>query len=683
MSELNLLEQTIRIELPAEQLETLQPPGIPAALTAARPCHVRDKLGPAEASVYDEFMRSIYDAVIITDASGNIVDGNIRAMELFMYDIPELCANTIFDFISGFTPSILDTIRANMSHQRFTLVNAHGRRKDGSLFPLEIAPSQLHLGGENHWGFFIRDITQRAQAEAAIKEAEYRFKSFFDSASDGIILADPQTKKFYMVNKTMYKMLGYTSRDLVDMTMTDIHPADSLPFVIEQFEKQARREIKTVENIPLKKKDGSVFYADVSVFFISLANKTYMSGIFRDTTERKLAMDVRLQAQAQLDQAKRLEMAGSIAGHIAHDFNNLLTPLLVYPGLIKEQLPTDSPAINDLLIIEKTARVMADINQQLLALSRRGYREQTVLNINGIIQDAVNLLSGSGQFENISFELKLADDLCNMKGSAQQLMRVIQNLCHNAIEAMGEKGGALNITTENMQLDKTFKPYESVVVGEYIRIAIADTGSGIPEDVRQYIFDPFFTTKRAARQRGSGLGLSVVHGVVKDHSGYIDLESDIGKGTVFSLYFPICQDPIPVLSGEALSGGTETLLIVDDDAIQIEVISRLVSKLGYTVQSAQSGEAACRLIQKCHADKRPFPDLLLLDMVMPTGMQGAQTYQRIKTINPNQKAIILSGYEESDQVLMTKNMGAGAFVRKPVEVEKLAKAIRQELDRVG
>ncbi len=681
MTDLNPLSQTIRIELPAAELKALQPAGRQKT-PAVRPCHVRDKLGPAEATLYDEFMRSIYDAVIITDADGNIMDGNIRAMELFQHELPELCATTIFSLISGFTPSLFDTIRTNMDSQQFTLINAYGRYKDQSLFPVEIAPSQLHLGGESHWGFFVRDITQRVQAEAAIRDSEQRFKAIFDNAADGIILVDTQTRKFSLTNQAMCEMLGYTSEELATMEVADIHPAEDLPCVFEKFKKQALGEMKTAESLPVKRKDGSVLYADISVFFIPLAEKTFMGGFFRDITARKQAMESQLKNQAQLDRAERLEMAGSIAGHIAHDFNNLLTPLLAYPGLIREQLPAGSPIINDLLIIEKTAQVMADINHQLLALSRRGYHEQKVLNINAVIQDAVNLLSRSGQIAGINFDLGLAEDLFNIKGSAQQLMRVIHNLCQNSIDAMYEKGGILTIRTENVYLDKLLKAYESVTVGEYIKVTIADTGHGIPEDIRKCIFDPFFTTKQTAGRHGSGLGLSVVHGVVKDHKGYIDLENEVGKGAVFSLYFPICRDAIPALADESVPGGTETLLIVDDDALQSEVISRLGAKLGYTVQSAQSGEEAIKLMQQYQAEHRPFPDLLLLDMVMTPGMKGAQTYQSIKAINPGQKAIILSGYEESAQILMARDLGAGAFIHKPVEMDKLAKAIRQELDRV-
>ncbi len=559
MDEISTSAQTMRIELPAEEHGAVHP-GRPQT-TGARnvPARsVRSKLRLSEATLYDEFMQSIYDAVVVTDTDGNIVDGNLRAIEFFQYDIHELCRKSIFDIVSGFSASTMSTIRDNLDRNQFTLIVAFGRRKDQILFPTEIAPSRLHIGGEMHYSFFLRDITKRKEVE---------------------------------------------------------------------------------ENLH--------------------------------------------RTQVQLNRAKRLEMAGSIAGHIAHDFNNLLMPLLVYPDFIRGQLPKGSPGLDDLAIIEKTARVIADINQQLLALSRRGYHEQTVLNINAVIQDTVDLLSRSGQLKDIIFELSLADNLFNMKGSAQQLMRVIQNLCRNAIDAMDKQGGTLTVRTENVHLDNPVKKDELIAVGDYVKVTITDTGHGIPADIQDQIFDPFFTTKRTTHQRGCGLGLSVVHGIVKDHEGHIDVESSLGLGTVFSLYFPICREAIPVVTKPKLRGGTETILIVDDDSLQVEVTSRMVTQLGYTVLSTPSGEEALKIIKACEESRRPFPDLVILDMVMGSGISGVQTYQRIKAINPQQKAIILSGYEESPKVVMAQTLGAGVYLRKPVDLEVLAKAIRQELESAG
>ncbi|MCA1809603.1 MAG: ATP-binding protein [Kiritimatiellia bacterium] len=547
--------QTMRIEIPAESSAPItrrMPAMHPRPFTARPNLPVTKLLGEAEYTLYHEFMQSIYDAVVITEINGNIMDGNIRAFDFFLYELEDLRRVTIFDIVCGFNKFVLETIKHNLENERFTLIEAYCRRSNGTIFPCEIATSRLHLGQKFHFCFFVRDITKRKQDEA----------------------------------------------DLIS-------------------------------------------------------------------------------TRAQLERAERLEMAGSIAGHIAHDFNNLLTPLLAYPAFIREALPEDSPARQDLEIIEKTAQQIADINQQLLALSRRGYCEQQALHINNIVEDIVALIQRGSHLENITIELDLAQDLLNIKGSSEQLLRVIHNLCQNAIDAMGNQG-SLVISTQAVYLEKPLKKYESVAQGEYVKLTITDTGHGIPPEIQDKIFDPFFTTKQATRQRGSGLGLSVVHGIVKDHNGYIDMESAPGKGTSFSLYFPICREAVTEKSQKGYPTGTETIMVVDDDPLQIEVTSRILNKLGYTVISANSGEKALAQLDLPDA---PSPSLVLLDMIMGSGIDGTETFRQLKKRNPRQRAIILSGYSESARVAAAQALGAGSYLRKPVSLEKLAQAVRQELDR--
>ena len=552
------LAQTMRIKLPAEELEAANPakgPKLVSKATSLPREAVRAKLGASEFTLYHELLQSIYDAVLITDWEGHLLDGNSRSTEFLQYEVRELREKAIGDIIYGFDEAILQKICDNLDHDQFTLIEeAYCRRKDQSLFPAEIATNKLHLGDEKHICFFVRDITRRKQDEELLHQ----------------------------------------TRD-------------------------------------------------------------------------------------QLARAERLEMAGSIAGHIAHDFNNLLTPLMAYPEFIRSKLPENSPAHADLDVIVKTAQQMAHINQQLLALSRRAYHEPSVLNINAVIETEAAFLERNESAKGIKLDLALAGDLLNMKGSSQQLLRVIQNLCQNAIEAMGP-AGTLTIKTENVCLDTPVKKYELMTPGEYIKVSITDTGHGIPPEIQDKLFDPFFTTRKADKQRGSGLGLSVVRGIVKDHQGFIDLESTVGAGTTFSLYLPACRDKIQPVEPEKHYTGTETILVVDDDKLQIEVMTRLLQTVGYTVESAHSGEEALRLFGT-HKAKGLFPQLVILDMVMGEGMDGARIYQELKVINPKQRGIIVSGYAESPRVALAQTLGIGAYLRKPVTLEKLSKAVRQELDR--
>lgn len=276
--------------------------------------------------------------------------------------------------------------------------------------------------------------------------------------------------------------------------------------------------------------------------------------------------------------------------------------------------------------------------------------------------------------EKLSCQTFLSPDIMNVLGGPAQLQRVLSNLISNARDAMKDDG-TITITTENYYVDAVSVAYGRVPRGEYVKLTITDTGHGIPEKVVQQVFDPFFTTKTTDKQRGSGLGLSVVDAVIRDHNGYIDLSSKPDQGTSFYLYFPITRGAVANGGLESIEGGTETVLVVDDDQVQREVSTKLLRVLGYKTSAVESGEKALEFIKK-----NP-QDLLVLDMIMPGGIDGAETYHQALKINPSQRAIIVSGYAESDRVDAAMAMGAGSFVRKPLTRRVLAAAIRNELDK--
>jgi CheY-like chemotaxis protein len=357
---------------------------------------------------------------------------------------------------------------------------------------------------------------------------------------------------------------------------------------------------------------------------------------------------------------------------VAHDFNNLLGPLVTYPDFIIRDLPPGHRAIPLLNDIRTASERMADINQQLLTLSRRGHYTQEAVNINDIILQALKQLQPVQ--EELVIRTDLSGNLMNIKAGPSQIHRVILNLIENARDAMNDVG-QLTVRTENFYLDRSEKKYGEVPKGEYVKLTISDTGCGIPPEVQPKIFDPFFSTKTSDKKRGSGLGLSVVDSIVKDHNGYLDFQSSPGKGTSFHLYFPITRESIDISADEEVAGGTESVLVVDDDGIQREVILKLLGELGYTACAAESGEKAVELL----ADQ-PH-DLLLLDMVMPSGIDGTETYREALKLRPSQKAIIVSGFSETERVKEALDLGAGEYMRKPLTLKAIAAAVRKELDR--
>lgn len=387
----------------------------------------------------------------------------------------------------------------------------------------------------------------------------------------------------------------------------------------------------------------------------------------KELRERKLL-------QKELERAQRLEAAGRVAGQIAHDFNNLLGPLAAYPTLIRQDINHDHRALEMVDEMEVSAKKIAEINQQLLSLGRRGHYNMQPVNLNEVLR---KVISSQPPPEQITIETELANNLSLIMAGEAQLSRAITNLLVNAYEAIDEQG-EITIKTENVSLNKPLHGFQTIEPGEYVKIEISDTGGGIAPELLDKIFDPFFTTKTMDRMRGSGLGLSVVHGIVEDHKGCITVNSKVGEGTAFALYFPTCQDgKFQVDSHDRfkeLEGGSESILVVDDDPVQRKVTGHLLERLGYEVSQVKSGEEAIEFVQ------RKPQDLLILDMVMD-GIDGTETYRRILEFNPNQKAIILSGYAMSRRVEKALKLGAGRFLPKPVTLQILAPAVRKELDK--
>lgn len=370
--------------------------------------------------------------------------------------------------------------------------------------------------------------------------------------------------------------------------------------------------------------------------------------------------------------AQRLEAAGQIAGQVAHDFNNLLGPLVAYPDLIREDLAAGHPAVEFLEVMQTAAIQMAEINQQLLTLGRRGHYQREPIDLNDVLSRTIKQITDRPG--DVVIQAETADNLKPIMGGASQLGRAILNLIVNAVDAM-PAGGRVTLQTENRIVEQISGEYGPIPTGEYVVLTVADTGCGIPSEVLPNIFDPFFTSKKADSKHGSGLGLSVVAAVVEDHGGCIDVNSTPGSGTSFILYFPATdQRPDRPKSCE-IQHGTETILIVDDDKSQQMVCARLLDKLGYKTNVKESGETALSYL------KTNSHDLLLLDMQLGSGIDGTETFCRALQVNPEQRAIIMSGLADTDRVQTALDMGVGAFLKKPITLEALGEAVRAELDR--
>lgn len=407
---------------------------------------------------------------------------------------------------------------------------------------------------------------------------------------------------------------------------------------------------------------------------------TGLHGVSRDVTKRKKAEEEKQKLEERLHRAEKMEALGKLAGGVAHDLNNVLGVLSGYSELLLLELPEDHKARKNVEKILQSTEKGAVIIQDLLTLARRGVAVSDIVNLNRIVDGFLKtpfFEKIKNDHPRITFRAECDPRLLNIKGSAVHLEKALINLVSNAAEAIAE-AGEIVIRTENRYVDRILISHEEVQEGDYVLLIVSDTGMGIPAEHREKIFEPFFT-KKTMGWSGTGLGLPIVWGTVKDQNGYIDLQTKEGKGTTFILYFPVTREEAALPQQrkplEDYRGGGERILVVDDIAEQREIASSLLMKLGYEVETASGGEEAVKFLQEKEVD------LVLLDMIMSPGPDGLETYRKIRDIDPRQKTILVSGFSETERVLTAQRLGAGAYVKKPYVMETIGLAIRHELKR--
>lgn len=511
----------------------------------------------------------------------------------------------------------------------------------------------------------IMDLTDRKRAERALRKSERQYQELFNSVMEGIGIVD-ENEIIQFCNPALAQIYEEDSpQSMCGKCILDYISDKGREVIFAETDRRRMGHSSKYElDITSAQGNRKKLKLSISPRFDENGNYKGAFGAVVDITEMK-----RLQEFAS--RAQRLETAGRIAGQVAHDFNNLLGPLTAYPELIKQELDEHSPVLPMLEDMESASRQIAEINQQLLTLARRGHYNVETLNLNEIAAMALDQIYPLP--EKLQIKEELEPNLMNVTGGKSQIYRVISNLISNARDAM-EDNGKLIIKTENYYNVHDYGKYQVIPRGEYVKVTITDTGTGIPEDIIQQIFEPFFTTKKSGSRRGSGLGLSIVHTVVEDHNGFIDWDSKLGEGTSFYLYLPITRKDSTGITNEHIVGGNEKILVVDDDQMQIAVTRVLLEKLGYNVRTAISGTEALEILRE-----DPH-DIVVLDMIMPNDMDGAETYEKILEIYPHQKAIIVSGFAETDRVHDAENLGVADFLRKPLTIKSIAHAVRRALD---
>ncbi len=535
---------------------------------------------------------------------------------------------------------------------------------------------------QNKMAVMFSDITEKKKSEEALRRSEEKYRNILETIADGYFEVDIKGNLIFF-NSTLCKITGYREDELKGMNYTRYASADTAGKMIQVFNQiyQTGKPRKNLD-FDINLKDGRSIAIELSASPVKDSDGTITGfrGLMRDVTERKKAEENRIKLEIKLQQAQKMEAIGTLAGGVAHDLNNILSGIVSYPELILMDMPQDSPFRDSIKTIQDSGKKAAAIVQDLLTLARRGVSISEVVNLNDIISEYL----ASPEFGKlksfhplVEINTSLDASLLNIAGSPVHLLKTVMNLVSNAAEAMVD-GGILHLITENRYLDQPIKGYDDINEGDYVVLTVSDSGVGIAAEEINRIFEPFYTKKVMGRS-GTGLGMAVVWGTVKDHRGYIHVDSELEKGTTFKIYFPITRKEKPenfnTTELNDYRGNGESILVVDDVKEQREIASKILSQLGYAVKTASSGEEAVRLMNKECAD------LIVLDMIMSPGIDGLDTYQKIVSKHPDQKAILVSGYSETDRVKKAQRLGAGAYVKKPYTIERFGMAVKSELEK--
>jgi len=515
-----------------------------------------------------------------------------------------------------------------------------------------------------------KEIDIRKQAEEALQQSEKKFRNilenlkdvYFEAALDGTILFSSPSGAA-LSGYSMDELIGNSTKILF------FNPADRKVLLKGLREKGKVRDYETL----FQRKNGELYYVSFN------ADITYgeddqpisITGTIRDVTEQKKLRD-------QLQRSTRMESLGLMAGGIAHDLNNILSGIVSYPELLLMQVPDDSSMRESLQTIKESGQMAADVVSDLLTITKGAVTTKQVMNLNNIIKEY--LVSAEHkrleqEHPDVAFDYKQDTELLNIRCSSSHMKKIIMNLVLNASEAI-ELQGKVSIRTANRYLEEPLKEHIVVQAGEYVLLTVTDTGSGISRGDMEMIFEPFFT-KKIRGKSGTGLGLAIVWNTVRDHGGYINVSSN-ENGTSFDLYFPVTRDEVTTeeehVSIKDYLGNGERILVIDDEQKQREIAGRMLTQIGYIAEAVSSGEQAIQYLKKYTVD------LIVLDMIMP-GMNGRVTYERIIKMHPNQKAVIASGFAETEDVKVAQKLGAGKFLKKPYSMEKLGLAVRDELKK--
>ncbi|UCF01119.1 MAG: PAS domain S-box protein, partial [Deltaproteobacteria bacterium] len=611
--------------------------------------------------------------LIIDPETADIVDANPAACSFYGWGHEELTSKKITDINTLTEEQVFQEIERAKSEENQHFFFRH-RLARNEIVDVEVFSGPIVLNGKQLLYSIVNNVTERKQAIEALQASEEKYRTLLETNPDPVVVYDIDGKVVYF-NPAFTRVFGWSLGERLGKKMDVFVPEESWPETKKMISRVLGGESFSGIETRRYTKEGKIIPVSISGAVLRDTDGNLVGSIIdlRDISEQK-------NLEGQLQQAQKMEAVGTLAGGIAHDFNNLLQAIQGYTELLLIRKKEGESDWRELQEIIRASKRGAELTQQLLTFSRKVESKIIPLDLNQEVGEVRELLERTIP-KMIDVEFKLADNLQMVNADPVQLRQVLMNLAVNAKDAMPE-GGKLLIETQSVTLDQEFcRRYAEVTPGDYVLFSISDTGHGMAKETLEHIFDPFYTTKEVGK--GTGLGLAIVYGIIKNHEGYITCYSHPEVGTTFRIYLPTIEPesvPVDVLIApepEGLArGGSETILLVDDEEFIRELGADVLGRAGYTVLTAGDGENALKLYRQ----ERARIDLVILDLIMP-GMGGRKCLEELLTIDPHTRVLISSGYSPDGPTKGALDTGAKGFVSKPYDTSQLLQLVREILDR--
>jgi PAS domain S-box-containing protein len=631
----------------------------------------REQLLESERRFRDLFENSP-DAIFVEDLSGTVLDVNVAGCVLNGMAREQLIGkNALVELVPPLRRESARRDFQKLAEGKLSWVEGESLTADGRVLPVEVRAGRVEYNGKPALLLHVRDITQRRAAEAALQSSEMLFRSVWENSVDGMRLTD-EKGVIIAVNDAYCNLVGLADAALAGQSLTGVYAESENK--AEMMARHRERFLTRATQVKIEQKNelhnGQTVMLEVTHSFVEIHGRTLlMLSLFRDvTTQRRL--------EEQLRQSQKMEAIGQLAGGVAHDFNNILTVIHGHASLLTMSDLDDTGARSAQQITQAAERA-AGLTRQLLAFSRRQLIQPKQLDMNKTVGNMTDML-GRLLGEDVALQLNYSQSPATVEADAGMMEQVLLNLAVNARDAM-PRGGQLGIRISIVDVDENHvQRHHEARAGKFVCVSKSDTGCGIPPENISRIFEPFFTTKEIGK--GTGLGLATVYGIVKQHQGWIEVESTLGKGTTFRIYLPFVGNAQPATEKPttqiAIRGGTETILLVEDERPVRELVARVLQKYGYKIWQATSGNDALGVWQEHKNDIT----LLLTDLVMPGNMNGHELAERLHAEQPGLKVIYTSGYSAD---IVGKNFKLDPelnFLQKPYHPQTLALTVRRCLD---